>query len=57
MPNFGHFVPESINLLILTKFRMYPLFKVMVSNLIIAFQNFEHKYPILGIFGEKVLTF
>ena len=57
IPNFGHFGLKSINFLILTKFRMYPLLKVMVSNLTIVLQNFEHKCPILGILDEKVLTF
>ena len=57
MPNFRRFVTESINFLILTKFRMYPLSKVTISNLTFVFQNFEHKCPIIGILGQKVSTF
>ena len=32
MPNFGHFVLKITNFLILTKFRMYPILKVMISQ-------------------------
>ena len=100
MSNFGCFVPESINFLILTKFPLYYFSKVMISNLtfffpkqttnvqilafwakkhnlsnlltklnmlavskvlfsnlIFSFQSYGPKCPILGILGQKVLTF
>ena len=39
------------------KFSMYPISKVVISNLTFVFQNVEHKFPILDIFGQKILTF
>ena len=57
MSNFEHFEPKRINFLVLTKFRLYPISKVMISNLTFVFQNFEHKSPNLGILSQKVLTF
>ena len=37
MPKFGYFGPKSINFLILTKFCLYPISKVLISNLAFAF--------------------
>ena len=56
MPKFEHFGPKGINFLILTKFCVYPILNVMLSNLSFVFENFEPKYPNLGIFGQKVLA-
>ena len=49
MPKFGHFGSKSINILILTKFRMYPISNVLILNLILVFQNFS-------ILDQNVLT-
>ena len=57
MSNFEHFEPKRINFLVLTKFRLYPISKVMISNLTFVFQNCEHKCPNFGILRQKVLTF
>ena len=57
VPNFGHFRPKSIVFLLLTKFYLYLISKVMISNLRIVFQNFKHKFPNLGILDQEVLTF
>ena len=43
MPNFGHSGSKSINFLILTKFPLYPVSKVLISNLTFVFQDFEPK--------------
>ena len=40
MPKFGDFGPKSINLLILIKLCLYPILKVLMSNLTLVFQNF-----------------
>ena len=53
MPKFGHFGSKSINFLILTKFCMYPISKVLTSNPTFVFKNFEHKSPNLGITNFK----
>ena len=55
MPKFEHFWPKSINLLILTKFPMYPISKVLISNLSFVFKNVEPKSLNLGILGQRVL--
>ena len=52
----GHFGPASFNFLILTKFLMYPILNVLISNLSFTFENFESKCPSLGILGQKVLA-
>ena len=57
MPKSRHFGPKIINFLILTKFRMYPILKVLISNLTFVFESFEPKSPNLGTLGQKVLTF
>ena len=57
MPKFGHFGPKSINFLILTKFCMYPILDVLVLNLALAFENFEPKFPNLGILDQKLSIF
>ena len=54
MPKFGYFGSISINFLILTKFCMYPISKVLISNLTLVFENFGLKCPNLGIFGQKL---
>ena len=56
MPHFGHFGLKSINFLILTKFPLYPVSKVLIPNLTFVFQDFDPKYLNLGLLGEKVLT-
>ena len=48
--------PKSIDLLILTKFRMYPIFNVLISNLSLVFESFVPKYLNLGILGQDVAT-
>ena len=53
MPNFGHFVPESINFPILTKFRMYPILKVIISNLTFFFANLATNVQILAFWAKK----
>ena len=57
MPKFEHFRPKSFNFLILTKFPMYPILNMQISNLSFVFENFEPKCPNLGIFDQKVSTF
>ena len=42
---------------LLTKFSVYPISKVLISNLAFVSQNVELKCPILGILGQKVLPF
>ena len=37
IPKFEHFGPKRINFLILTKFSLYAISKVLISNLIFAF--------------------
>ena len=49
--------PKSIDLLILTKFRMYPILNVLISNLSLVFKHFVPKSPRFGILGQKVATF
>ena len=53
MPKLGHFGQKSINFLILTKFCMYPILKVLISNLTFVFENVELKSPNLGILSQK----
>ena len=43
MPKFGHSVPNSINFLILAKFRMYPFSNMLIPNLTLVLENFESK--------------
>ena len=45
MPKSGYFGPKSINVLILTKFRMCTTLNVLISSLTFVFKNFEHKSP------------
>ena len=53
-PKFGHFGPKSINFLILTKFRMYSILDMLISNLSFVFENYVPKCINLGILGQKV---
>ena len=57
MPKFWHFVPKSINFLILAKFRIYHISNVLISNLTLVFENFKHKFPNMGILGQKESSF
>ena len=57
IPKYGHFGPKSINCLILTKFHMYPISNVLISNLTLVFENFELKSLNLSILGQEVLSF
>ena len=41
MPIFGHLEPKGINFLILTKFHMHPISKVLISNLTFVFKDLE----------------
>ena len=49
MPSLGCFGPKSMNFLILMKFCMYPISKVLILNPSFAFENFESKL-------QRVLT-
>ena len=49
------FWPKSIKLLILTKFPMYLISEVLISNLLFVFKNIEPKSLNLGILGQRVL--
>ena len=40
MPKSGHLGPKSINVLILIKFCLYPILKILISNLTMVFENF-----------------
>ena len=42
---------------LLTKFCLYAISKVLISNLTLIFENLESKCRNLGILGQKVLTF
>ena len=53
MPKFGHFEPKGTNILILTKYRTYPILNVLILNLSLVFENFEPKSPI-GHFWVKM---
>ena len=48
---------KSINFLILTKFCLYSISKILISNLTFVFESFQSKFPNLGIMGQKVLIF
>ena len=50
---FGYFAPKCIIFLVLTKFLMYLISKVLTSNLIFLFKNFELKSPYSGILDQK----
>ena len=52
--NLGLFGPKSINSLVLTKFRMCSISKVLISNLTLVFENFEPKCPNLSILGQRI---
>ena len=56
IPKIGHFGPKSINFLILTKFCMYSISTVLISNRLFVLKDFELKFPNLGIFGQEALT-
>ena len=40
-----------------TKFCLYFISKMLISNLTLVLESFEPKYPKLGILGQKLLTF
>ena len=54
---YGHFGSKSIDVLILTKFCLYPIWKMLISNLTLVFEILEPKFFIMGIVGQKVSTF
>ena len=56
IPKIGHFGPKSINFLILTKFCMYSISTVLISNMLFVLKDFELKSPNLGILGQEALT-
>ena len=53
MFKFGYFESISINFLIITKFCLYPISKVLISNLTFAFENFKPKSPNFSILDRK----
>ena len=53
IPKFGHFAPKRITFLVLTKFLMYLISKMLPSNLIFFFENFELNSPYSGILDQK----
>ena len=57
MPKFGYFGLKTVNFLIFTKFRMYPILNVLILNLSYVFENFEPKGPNLDTLGQEELTF
>ena len=57
MSKFGHFGPKSINFLILTKFCLYPVLKVLISNQTFVFENFKPKFPDFGVVSQKKNNF
>ena len=50
---FGRFGPKGINFLILTKFCLHRISKVLISNQTFVFKNFNSKSPIFGVLGQK----
>ena len=57
MPKFGYFGKRRINFLILTKFCLYPILKVLISNLALVLENFKPKCSNLEILGQNYLLF
>ena len=57
IPKFGHFRPKSMKFLILTKFCLYSISKVLISNLRLVFETFLPISPNLGILDQKVSIF
>ena len=55
MSKFGHSGSKSINFLILMKFCMYPISKVLTSNPTFVFKNFERKSAIWGLLILKLI--
>ena len=55
MPKLRHFRSKCTIFLMLTKFCLYTISKVLISNLTLVFKNVEPKYPNLDILGEKVV--
>ena len=55
--HFSNFGAKRINFLILTKFCMYPILNVLISNLLFGFEKLEPKGSNLDILDQKVLTF
>ena len=56
IPKSVHVGPKSIHFLILTKFYLYPISKVLISNLTFVFEKFEPKSPNVGILGQNAST-
>ena len=56
-PKFRDFGPKGINFLILTKFGLQPVSKVLISNQIFVFKNFKPKSPNFGVSGQKSINF
>ena len=55
MPYFRNFGPKSINFLIFTKLRIYPILNALISNLSFVFETSQ--VPKFGYFRPKVSTF
>ena len=54
IPKYKNFGPKTITLLILMKFCLYAISKVLISNLTLVFEKFEPKSPNMGILGQNV---
>ena len=54
IPKYGHFGSKSINFLILAKFCLYPISKVLISNLTLVIEKFEPKCPNMDLLDQKV---
>ena len=54
IPKFKNFGPKAITFLILMKFCLYAISKVLISNLTLVFEKFEPKSPNIGILGQNV---
>ena len=57
MPTFGYFGQKMSNFNLVTKFCLYFILRVLISYLILFFENFEPKLPNMGILGQKVSIF
>ena len=56
IPKFRHFGPKSIDSLILSKFRMYPVSNVLISDLTLL-QTFWAQITKYGYFASKSFNF
>ena len=57
MHKLEHFGSKSINFLALTKFWLYPVSKVLISNQTFVFENFKPKLPNFGVVLQKKINF